>query len=100
MNNFKNFDIDKAKEASIFFEARYVFLTNLINEQSRSANKSIVGTKIIMHNWFERELVESILNDLGYTLTFYTFGFKCGFGCSQFTQISFVPKDSQTTEGN
>ena len=101
MSKFKEFDIKKAEEVSLPYEIRYTFISILISAQKNSINKSIVGSEIRLLNYFAKDIVEQLLNELGYTLTFYKFGIECGIGwCRQVTTISFVPQESDSTEGN
>lgn len=72
----KAFDIQKAKLVlDSYGKNRELlkahFVHDLINHQNYEAPKSILYHDIMIRKHYPKELIESVLNDLGYDLVFY-----------------------------
>lgn len=107
MNNFENFDISKALELSHIYDkkrhyAKEKLLSDLIRWQHFFGDTSIVGVKISLEHRYQKTTVKTVLNELGYKLTSYrtiTIHPYCCGTSENFIEITFTPKDSDSTEG-
>ena len=69
----KNFNIDKALKLSLEYKkkrnyAKYNFIKLLISDQRFYGDTSIVGHALSTPIYYEKAIVETVLNDLGYKL--------------------------------
>lgn len=77
MNN-KNFNMDKALKLSLDYKkkrnyAKYKFIEFLISDQHFYGDISIVGCPLSTPIYYEKSIIETVLNDLGYKLVNFNY---------------------------
>ena len=98
MSNYKTFDIDKARELRIVYKkkrhyAKEELVGSLITRQRINKN-SIVGIYISLNHIYKKKTIQTVLDDLGYKLTFYKTA-----NIEKYTLFSFEPKNCDSAEG-
>lgn len=69
-----NFNLDKALELSLKYKqeqngyAKYKFINLLISRRNIYGDTSVLGRELSTPVYYERNIVEDVLNDLGYKL--------------------------------
>lgn len=103
MSEFKRFNVDKACEYSVIYRqkrqhTKQKLVEELIILQLSQPLKTLVGSKIYLPSYYRSKTIESVLNDLGYTLSSYNISELRGLYGKVYnaksTIFSFVPKDS------
>ena len=74
-----DFNLDKALELSLKYKqeqnsyAKYKFINLLISRQNIYGDTSILGLKLSTPIYYGKNIVEDVLNDLGYTLVDFSY---------------------------